>query len=119
VVGYSVVHVDDVEPAGPGGAVRFVRRELDVAAFGLNWFELPPNGEGREHDETSSGQEEVSFVVRGGGYWRVDGEHVSVRAGSFIRFDPEATRCPVAGTDGMTLVSIGCPPGCYTPRGPF
>jgi quercetin dioxygenase-like cupin family protein len=119
VVGYTVVHVDDIEPSGPGGAVRFVRRELDVAAFGINWFELPANGEGREHDEAQSGQEEVSFVVRGGGHWRVDGEHVVVNEGSFIRFDAATTRCPVAGGDGMTFVSIGCAPGCYTPRGPF
>ena len=26
-MGYSVVNVDEIEPAGPGGAVRFVRRE--------------------------------------------------------------------------------------------
>ena len=99
--------------------MRFVRHELEVAAFGINSFELPPNGEGSEHDETSIGQEEVSFVVRGGGHWRVDSEQVAVKEGSFIRFDPEATRCPVAGADGTTMVSIGCPPGCYTPRGPF
>jgi hypothetical protein len=27
---FSVVHVADVEPAGPGGAIRFVRRALGV-----------------------------------------------------------------------------------------
>ena len=27
-MGYSVVNVGDIEGAGPGGAVRFVRREL-------------------------------------------------------------------------------------------
>jgi hypothetical protein len=43
---YSVVHVDDIEGAGPGGAVRFVRRELGVAAFGINWFELAPDTKG-------------------------------------------------------------------------
>jgi hypothetical protein len=29
-VPYSIVNVDDIEPSGPGGAVRFVRRELGV-----------------------------------------------------------------------------------------
>ena len=114
-----MVHVDDLEGAGPGGAVRFVRRELGVEAFGINWFELPPNAEGREHDETRSGQEEVSVVVRGAGRWRIDGTEVLVRVGSFLRFDPEATRCPVAGPDGMTFVSIGARRGSYEPRGPF
>jgi quercetin dioxygenase-like cupin family protein len=118
-VGYSVVNVADIEPAGPGGAVRFVRRELGVEAFGVNWFELPPNTEGREHDESVTGQEEVSVVVAGSGAWRVDGENVPVRAGSFVRFDPQSTRCPVAGPDGMTFVSIGVRPGSYEPHGPF
>ena len=53
---YSVVHVDEIENAGPDGVVRFVRRELGVGAFGINWFELPPGYEGLDHDETSSGQ---------------------------------------------------------------
>ncbi len=28
---YSVVNVDEIGPGGPGGAVRFVRRELRTA----------------------------------------------------------------------------------------
>jgi len=118
-MGYSVVNVAELEPAGPGGAVRFVRRELGVEAFGINWFELAPHAEGREHDESASGQEEVNVVVRGSGVYRVEGEEVPVREGTFIRFDPETTRCPVAGPDGMTLIGIGAPPGAYEPRGPF
>jgi quercetin dioxygenase-like cupin family protein len=118
-VGYSVVNVEEIEGAGPGGAVRFVRRVLGVEAFGINWFEIPPGGEGREHDESGSGQEEVSVVVRGSGHWRIDGEEVPVRVGSFVRFDPGSTRCAVAGPDGMTFVSVGARPGAYEPRGPF
>jgi quercetin dioxygenase-like cupin family protein len=114
-----VVNIDDIEGAGPGGAVRFVRRELGVEAFGINWFELPPGAEGREHDETTSGQEEVSVVVHGSGHWRIDGSEVPVRVGSFIRFDPDTTRCPVAGPEGMSFVSIGSRRGSYEPRGPF
>jgi quercetin dioxygenase-like cupin family protein len=119
VVGYSVVHVEDVEPAGPGGAVRFVRRQLGAEAFGINWFEMPPNSQGHEHDETASQQEEVSVVVSGSGYWRADGEEIQVRVGSFVRFDPETVRCPVSGPDGLTFVSVGARLGSYEPRGPF
>jgi quercetin dioxygenase-like cupin family protein len=118
-VRYSVVNVDEIEPGGPGGAIRFVRRELGVQAFGVNWFELGPGGEGYEHDETGSGQEEISIVVAGSGHWRVDGEDVPVRYGSVIRFDSDATRQPVAGPDGLTFVSVGAPRGSYEPRGPF
>jgi mannose-6-phosphate isomerase-like protein (cupin superfamily) len=118
-MGYAVLNVDDIEAGGPGGAVRFVRRALGVEAFGINWFELPPNEHGREHDETASGQEEVSVVVRGSGHWRIDGADVPVRTGSFVRVDPEAKRCPVAGPEGMTFVAIGARRGAYEPRGPF
>jgi quercetin dioxygenase-like cupin family protein len=118
-MGYSTVNVDEIEGSGPGGAVRFVRRQLGVEAFGVNWFALPPGAEGREHDESETGQEEVSVVVAGSGHWRVDGEEVPVRVGSFVRFDPETTRCPVAGPDGLTFVSIGARRGSYEPRGPF
>lgn len=118
-MGYSVVNVSDIEGGGPGGAIKFVRRELGVEAFGINWFDLAPGAEGRQHDESATGQEEVSVVVAGSGYWRVDGEDVPVSRGSFIRFDPGSTRCPVAGPEGLTFVSVGCRPGSYEPRGPF
>jgi hypothetical protein len=116
---YSVVHVDEIEPGGPGGAVRFVRRELGVTAFGINWYELGPNVRGREHDEVGTGQEEVNVIIAGSGVYEVDGVTIPVHAGSFLRFDPETTRCPVAGPDGMTMIAVGVRPGSYEPHGPF
>jgi uncharacterized cupin superfamily protein len=96
-----------------------VRRELGVEAFGINWFEVPPNMEGKAHDEASSGQEEVNVIVRGSGVYRVDGDEVPFTAGSVFRFDPETTRQPVAGPDGFAMVAIGARRGSYDPRGPF
>jgi len=118
-MGYSVVHIEEIEPAGPGGAIRFVRRELGVEAFGVNWFELPPNAEGHEHDESETGQEEVNVIVGGSGVYRIDGEEIPFEAGTIFRFDPETTRQPVAGPDGFTMVAIGARQGGYEPRGPF
>ena len=118
-MGYSVVNVDEIEGEGPGGAVRFVRRRLGVEAFGINWFELPPNATGHEHDESESRQEEVNVVIRGSGVYRVEGEEVPVRAGTFLRFDPGTTRVPVAGPDGLTMIAVGARRGSYEPRGPF
>ncbi|SRR6266545_363424 len=118
-MGYSVVNVDDIEGAGPGGAVRFVRRALGVEAFGINWFELGAGVEGLEHDESSTGQEEVNVVIAGSGHWRVDGEEVPVRAGTFLRFDPGTTRCPVAGPDGLTFIGVGTRRGSYDIREPY
>jgi mannose-6-phosphate isomerase-like protein (cupin superfamily) len=118
-MGYSMVSVDEIEGGGPGGGFRFVRRELGVEAFGINWIDLPPGAEGLEHDENQSQQEEVNVVVRGSGVYRIEGEDVPVQVGTFVRFDPETTRVPVAGPDGMTLVAVGARRGSYEPRGPF
>jgi len=118
-LGYSLVRVEDIEGEGPGNAVRFVRRRLGCEAFGINWFEIPPYAEGREHDESHSLQEEVNVVIRGSGMYRIDGELVPVEAGTFLRFDPETTRCPIAGPDGMTMIAVGAQKGSYEPRGPF
>jgi hypothetical protein len=118
-MGYSVVNIDDVEGAGPGGAVKFLRRELGVQAFGVNWFELPPNAEGRRHDETESEQEEVNIVIRGGGVYRIDDEEVAVTAPMIFRFDAGTTRQPVAGPDGLTMIAVGARRGSYESRGPF
>jgi quercetin dioxygenase-like cupin family protein len=116
-VPYSIVNVDDIEAVR--GVIHFVRRELGVEAFGINWFDIPPNTEGHEHDETESQQEEVNVVVRGSGKYRIDGEEIPVREGTFLRFDPETRRVPIAGADGMTLIAVGARRGSYDPRGPF
>jgi quercetin dioxygenase-like cupin family protein len=118
-VGYSIAHVDEIESGGPGGGFHFVRRELGVEAFGINWIDLPPGAEGYEHDESETGQEEVNVCVRGSGVYRVEGEEVPVRVGTFLRFDPHTTRVPVAGPEGMTLLAVGARRGSYEPRGPF
>ena len=118
-MGYSLVQVDDLPGEGPSGNVRFVRRHLGVGAFGINWFELPPNAEGFEHDEQESGQEEVNVIIGGSGVYRVEGEEIPVQRGSVLRFDPETTRVPVAGPDGLTMVAVGARRGSYEPRGPF
>jgi quercetin dioxygenase-like cupin family protein len=118
-MGYSMINVDEIEAAGPGGAVRFVRRELGVEAFGINWFEIPPNSEGKEHDEDETRQEEVTVIIRGSGIYRIDGEEIPVRVGTFMRFDPETTRIPVAGPEGLTIIAVGARRGSYEPRGPF
>ena len=114
-----MVNVDEIDGSGPGGAVHFVRKVLGAEAFGINWFELPPNATGNEHDEGETGQEEVNVIIRGSGAYWVDGKEVSVREGTCLRFDPETTRVPVAGPEGMTFIGVGARRGSYEPRGPF
>ena len=118
-MGYSIVRVDEIEGSGPGDAVHFVRRELGVEAFGINWFEFPPDTEGYEHDESESQQEEVNVIIRGSGVYRIEGQEIPVGVGAFLRFDPGTTRVPVAGPDGITMIAVGARRGRYEPRGPF
>jgi hypothetical protein len=118
-VGYSALRIDEVPGSGPSGGVKFLRRELGVQAFGVNWFEIGPNMEGVEHDEIDTGQEEVNVIVRGSGVYRVDGEEVPFAAPVIFRFDPETTRQPVAGPDGLVMIAIGACPGGYEAHGPF
>jgi quercetin dioxygenase-like cupin family protein len=108
-MGYSAVDVADLEGEGPGGMVRKVRRALEARAFGFNYFTLPPGQVGREHDHAEAQHEEVMFVVRGGGVLRVDGEEVDLRPGRFVRIDPDSTRVPVAGEEGLEFVTFGAP----------
>jgi quercetin dioxygenase-like cupin family protein len=108
-MGYSYVDVADLEGEGPGGAVRKVRRALGARAFGFNYFELPANVEGREHDHAEGNQEEVYFVLGGSGVMRLDGEEVELKKGRLLRVDPAITRCPVAGPDGLVFLAIGAP----------
>jgi uncharacterized cupin superfamily protein len=99
-MGYSIVRVDEIEGSGPGGSVRFVRRELGVEAFGINWFEIPPNAEGHEHDESETQQEEVNVIIRGSGVYRIEGTEIPVGVGTFLRFDPGRPGCRSPGPTG-------------------
>ena len=115
-MGYSVVDIADLEGEGPGGMVRKVRRAVGGKAFGFNYFTLPPGVEGREHDHAEQNQEEVYFVVRGGGVMRIDGEEIELKPGRFVRVDPSSTRMPVAGDEGLEFVTFGAPlEGGYEP----
>jgi mannose-6-phosphate isomerase-like protein (cupin superfamily) len=115
-VAYSFVDVDQLEGEGPGGAVRKVRRALDARAFGFNYFTLPAGVTGREHDHAETNQEEVYFVVRGGGTMSIDGEEVELKPGRFVRVDGSSTRVPTAGNEGLEFVTFGAPlEGSYEP----
>lgn len=115
-MGYDFADVSELEPRGPGGVVRMVRKAVGARAFGFNHFDFPPNHTGHEHDERETGHEEVFFCVRGSGVIRIDGDDVELREGRFVRIDPESTRVPVSGPEGMAFVVIGAPlEGKYEP----
>jgi mannose-6-phosphate isomerase-like protein (cupin superfamily) len=93
------------------GRIRRVRLALGVSAFGLNHIHLPPEGHGREHDESATGQEEVYFVLEGDGTMAVDGELVELKPDRYVFVPPGTTRQVRAGKDGVTYICVGAPPG--------
>jgi hypothetical protein len=103
---FDYVDVSSLGAEGPGGSVRKARRALGARAFGFNYFVLPPNQAGREHDHTEEGQEEVYFVVRGSGTMTIDEEELELVPGRFVR---EARRLPAAGPDGLEFIAFGAP----------
>ena len=113
--GYETRRLQDVE------AVRFwrpVRRELGVHAFGVNAW---TGDDGAElivaHDESSSGHEELYFVVEGSATFSVADETFTAPAGTlvFVR-DPQVRRGAVAAAPGTTIFTVGAKPGePYTP----
>jgi quercetin dioxygenase-like cupin family protein len=106
---FDFVDVGELAGEGPGGMIRKARRAVGARAFGFNYFILPPNQGGREHDHTETNQEEVYFVVKGSGTMRVNEDEVELRPGRFVRVDPTATRLPTAGADGMEFIAFGAP----------
>jgi len=108
---YDVARLDELD-----GAVKKLRRALGVSAFGVNYFDLPPQAEGVLHNETQTNQEEVYVYVKGSGLLRLGEDELEVCEGMAVRVDPEVTRQPVAGNEGLQWVAIGAPKnGRYEP----
>jgi quercetin dioxygenase-like cupin family protein len=86
-----------------------IRRELDVQAFGINAWTGDDGAQlVGEHDEKSSGHEELYIVVAGSARFTVDGEETVAPTGTvvFVR-DSASRRAAVAAEDGTTIVSVG------------
>jgi tetratricopeptide (TPR) repeat protein len=96
-----------------------IRRELDVRSFGINaWSGDTGATLVGEHDEESSGQEELYLVLAGAAQFTVDEEELEASTGTvvFVR-DAASKRKAVAAADGTTVLSIGAKPGeAFEPR---
>ena len=105
---HVVIDANDVDVQH--GVFRGLSDPLGVGAFKVNRLELPPGGEGPEHDHASNSEEEVYAVVGGSGRLRVDGEEIELRPGHFVFCSPDARRQMIAGDEGLVWVGIGATP---------
>ncbi len=118
---YTAVDVADVEPRRGGEhGLRQMRRALGVSALGINYISLPPNSEGPEHDESTTGQEEVYVILSGDGVLRVAGDELPLVPGRWIFVAPGTPRQVVSGDEGVAWLCAGAVPGgAYVARDPF
>jgi mannose-6-phosphate isomerase-like protein (cupin superfamily) len=118
VADYKVVKIDDME-AIAFGTFRRARAELDVSSFGLQVLDLPPNLDAYpEHDHAEDGQEEVYFVMRGGGEIEIEGERIPLDPETVVSVKSGTRRKLWPGPDGIRVVAIGGTPGAvYQPKG--
>ncbi len=104
-----MVETIDIATIKNGNGWSPIRRELDVQAFGINaWSGDDGATLVGEHDEQTSGHEELYIVVAGSARFTVDGEDADAPTGTvvFVR-DAASRRKAVAAEDGTTIVSVG------------
>jgi mannose-6-phosphate isomerase-like protein (cupin superfamily) len=86
-----------------------VREHLGIEAFGINAYIARDDGTIiPEHDETSSGQEELYVVLDGAATFVVDGTEVDAPAGTLVFVRPQSRR---VARGEATILAIGATPG--------
>lgn len=91
-----------------------IRRLLGIGAFGVNAWRADEAGGTviAEHDETSSGHQELYVVVSGHATFTVGGDEIDAPAGALVAItDPAVTRKAIAVEAGTTVLAIGAPAG--------
>jgi mannose-6-phosphate isomerase-like protein (cupin superfamily) len=107
----QVMKIDDME-AVFRGAFKRARAELGVESFGMQVIDLPPDyTHYPEHDHNHDNQEEVFFVLRGGGEIEIDGERYPLDSDRVAKVGPGAKRKIWPGAEGIRVVVVGGIPG--------
>ena len=109
----TVKQVEDMD-AMAFGSFKRAADELEVASFGMNVIDFPPDaGEGvyPHHDHTHDDQEEVYLAWSGSGILTVEDEEIELDQDKMVRVGPETKRKVRSGPDGMRLIILGGVPG--------
>ena len=118
-------HVSDVNAIPPvkedwPATWKSVRHHFGITGFGINAVTKDAgNVLIPEHTEEESGQQELYFVHAGEVKATLDGEEVTVPAGSFVSCEPGAKRKFESTASPTTLVVIGGCPGKAYEVGPW
>jgi tetratricopeptide (TPR) repeat protein len=109
---FEIAQLVDVEAFAPPERARHlrVRAHLGIRAFGINAYEANEPGQPviNDHDEASSGHEELYFVARGAATFRVAEGEIEAPRGTFVFVgDPATKRSAVATQPGTTVIAVG------------
>jgi uncharacterized cupin superfamily protein len=110
----TVLHLSDVPlTATEAGRWQALNGPLGVTTFGVNAVIMEPGEEiDIEHDETSSGHQEVYVVVSGRAAFRLGADEVEAGPGDVLAVaDPAETRGYRALEPGTRIVCFGAGPG--------
>ena len=119
---WQVADVDEIPPVKEDWPQTWksVRHQFGITGFGVNAVTKDAgNVLIPEHDETESGQQELYFVHAGEVKATLDGEEVTVPAGSFVHCEPGALRKFESAASPTTLIVIGATPGKAYEVGPW
>ena len=119
---WQVAGVDEIPPVKEDWPQTWksVRHQFGITGFGVNAVTKDAgNVLIPEHDETESGQQELYFVHAGEVKATLDGEEVTVPAGSFVHCEPGALRKFESAASPTTLIVIGGTPGRPYEVGPW
>jgi len=111
---WQVTDVNEIPPVKSDWPATWksVRHHFGITGFGINAVTKDAgNVLIPEHDEAASGQQELYFVHAGEVRATLDGEEVTVPAGSFVHCEPEAKRKLESTASPTTLIVIGGTPG--------
>jgi quercetin dioxygenase-like cupin family protein len=112
--GWAIADVNQIPAVKPDWPATWksVRHHFGITAFGVNAVTkdagavLIP-----EHDESSSGQQELYFVHSGGALVTLDGEQHELPEGSMVAVEPHVSRKVEATASPTTLIAVGGTPG--------
>jgi uncharacterized cupin superfamily protein len=108
--GYAAKSIDEL-PTLWDGFAKLVRAGLDIAAFGANIMDLPPDYSTASHDEADSRQQELYVALRGSGSVDIEDARLPLTADHLVRVDAGTARVLTSGPEGLRVLCIGGIPG--------
>jgi hypothetical protein len=108
--GWRIAVLGEIPPVKPDwpASWKSVRHHLGIGGFGVNAVTKDAGGVLiPEHDERSSGQQELYFIHAGDAIATLDGARVAIATGGFVLCEPHVLRRFEAAASPTTLLIVG------------